>query len=481
MGLLANGYNNLVKDQIANGTLILNKDFALDSSITVAGRNSQRYRNGAYNFNLKTTLDTLGRELSFDADYSDYTGKSDEFRDSYFRNFEGNPPVEHINNLAPAKIEIMSAKLDYTHPFSKTLKMEAGWKSSWVTTDNDFKFLTQINSNWISDKNRSNHFVYKENINAAYLNLNKEFKTTTLQVGLRGEQTLSTGNSITLDKVNKRNYLEFFPSVSVSQKLSKNHQVGASFSRRIDRPNYGNLNPFIFLLDKYTYEQGNPDLQPQYTQSAELSYTYKGSATASLGYSQTNDVMSEITEQNDETKETFVKQQNLNTQTVYSFNIYAPIPVNKWWRMNNNIQVFNLGVKAELLGSELESSQTVFQINTDNQLTITKTFGAEFSGRYMSPMQYGIFHIKTAPYINAGLKKSFKSNKLNLKLSMNDIFNTQRNQGSTTFSNMNFKFSNKWESQVANFSISYRFGSNDVKPERRRSTGLEAEANRMNN
>ncbi|WP_207425437.1 outer membrane beta-barrel family protein [Pedobacter sp. SYSU D00535] len=481
IGLLYNGYSNSVSELANSGTNIFNGGFQLDSSISVLGNNRQRYVNNAINFNLKTNLDTMGRELTFDADYSKYNGKLDEFRDSYYTGFANNAGVEKVNNLAPADIEIISAKLDYTHPLNKRLKIETGLKSSWVTTDNNFRFSNFISQAWVSDAKRSNHFIYKENINAAYLNLNKEFKSTTVQLGLRGEHTNSNGNSITLDSVVKRDYFKLFPSLSISQKLGKNHQVGLSISRRIDRPSYHNLNPFIYVLDKYTYEQGNSRLNPQFTNSAELSYTFKSSTTFTLGYSKTSNVMTQITEQDNTTKVTFVQQRNLDDQTVYSFNVFAPIKVTSWWNMNNNGQVFNLGFTADLFGERLKASQTVFQFNTDQQFTISKTLGAELSSWYMSPLQYGMFHIRNSPFVNIGFKKSFQDNKLNMKLSMNDIFNTQRNRGSTSFANMNFNFRNKWESQVVNFSLSYRFGNNNVKPERKRSTGLESESSRMKN
>ncbi|MBC8054686.1 MAG: TonB-dependent receptor [Sphingobacteriaceae bacterium] len=481
IGLLINGYNNWVDEKSNSGTMIFNQPAKVDSAINVNGRNKQYYANNAFNINFKTNLDTSGKELSIDADYSKYNGKMNEFRDSYYLNFNNSTPVEYINNLAPAKIEIKSAKLDYAQPLSKSLKFETGWKSSWVTTDNDLRFSTLNGTVWSPDKNRSNHFIYKENINAAYINLNKTFKNTSIQMGLRGEHTNSNGNSVTINREVKRDYIELFPSVSLSQKLGKDHQLGASYSRRIDRPNYANLNPFIFLLDKYTFQQGNPLLNPQFTNSSQVSYTYKGSTTATLSYSKTTNVMTQITEQNDITRETFVMERNLDNQTIYSFNIYAPLKVSKWWNVNNNAQVFNMGFTADVLGDRLKASQTVFQINTDNQFTITKTLGAELSAWYMSPLQYGIFKIRNSPFLNAGLKKSFDNKKLNLKLGINDIFNSMRNRGSTKFSNMDFNFNNKWESQVVNLSISYRFGSNDVKPERRRSTGLESEANRMKN
>ncbi|WP_207421276.1 TonB-dependent receptor [Desertivirga brevis] len=486
LGLMINGYDNSVDEDAISGTDISfispSSVFKPAESINVNGRNNQRYTNSAFNFNAKTTIDTNGREITFDADYSTYKGKLDEFRDNFYsRTNATSRPVKSIHNLAPADINIVSAKIDYTHPFSKTLRLEAGLKSSYVRTDNNFRFDTLQNNIWITDRGRSNHFIYDENINAAYFNLNKQFKKTTVQIGLRAEQTYSKGNSITQDSVIERDYLNYFPSASISQKLGKDHQVGLSFSRRIDRPNYNNLNPFIYILDDYTYEQGNPYLRPQFTNSTDLSYTFKSVYTLTLNYSRTNNVIAQITEQDDKTKITLAQERNLSSQTVYSVNFFTPIQVAKWWKINNNTQVFNMGFKSALLGSQLDVNQTVFQINSDNQFTINKKTSADLSFWYMSPLRYSIFEINNTPAFNVGLKRSFNKDKMSLRANVNDIFNMRENRGKTNYANMNLNFSNKWESRVFNLSLSYKFGNSNIKPERNRNTGLDAEANRMKN
>lgn len=481
IGILVNGYSNGVTEDAISGTEIADGGLSSLGSILVEGNNNQRYVNTAFNFNAKSTLDTNGRELTFDADYSFYNGELDEYRDNSY--IETNPAkqTKYIHNLAPADINIISAKIDYTYPISKTLKVETGLKTSFVKTDNNLQFDTLTNKNWTSDRGRSNHFIYNENINSAYVNINKQHKGTTLQLGLRAEQTYSKGNSVTRDSIINKEYLNFFPSASISQKIGKNHQVGLTFSRRIDRPSYDNLNPFIYILDDYTYQQGNPYLNPQFTNSTDLSYTLKSKYTLTLNYSRTNQVITQITEQDNKTKITYAQERNLSHQTVYSANLYTPITFCKWWKLNNNMQVFNLGFKSELQGELLDVDQTVFQINSDNQLTINKLTSAELSFWYMSPLTYGIFRIRNSPAFNIGLKRAFFEEKMSLRLSVNDIFNTRTNKGSTTFGNMNLNFYNKWESRVANISLNYRFGNKNVNPERNRKTGLESEANRMKN
>lgn len=481
VGFLVNGYSNASNETSHSNTAWKN-NYNKGEDIAILGRNKQKYSNIAYNLNYKGTLDTAGKELSVDLDYSNYNGKQDELRDNVYSVIGGNPKAPlYVKNYAPSEIVVKSLKIDYTNPLSKTAKVEAGLKFSMVETDNDLLLAKLQGSAWVPDAEYTNHFLYDENINAAYLNFSKEFKKYGIQVGLRAEQTNSKGNSVTLNRVVDRSYLEFFPSVSVSHNINKNHQLGLSYSRRIDRPGYDDLNPFMNFLDEYTFQKGNEYLNPQFTNSIDFSHTFKGSITTSLTYSHTKDVMTTVTEQDDATMKTYAINRNLDEQRILGVNVYAPVPVAKWWNINNNVQVFHMAFKSKGETEDLNSGQTAVTYNMDHSFTIDKTFTAEFSTQYQSPLQYGIFKIDSRIVANAGLRKSFMNNKMNLRLSLSDIFNTRTSKLSTTYQNMNLHFEERGESRVARLTLNYRFGKNEVKPARRRSTGLESEANRMKN
>src|SRR5699024_2978630 len=123
----------------------------------------------------------------------------------------------------------------------------------------------------------------------------------------------------------KRDYLNLFPSIFVQQKVSDNYQISYNYSRRIDRPQYNNLNPFIFYLDPYTWAQGNPYLRPQYTNSFEIKQTFKRSYNLTLGYSLTKDFMAEVPEQNNSDKTTVFSQRNVDDFQNISAALVAPI------------------------------------------------------------------------------------------------------------------------------------------------------------
>ncbi len=481
IGVLINGYANRNDERSTSYTSRKN-NFNQSEIINVLGNNTEKYSNVAYNFNYKGTLDSLGKEISMDLDYSDYSGNHDEIRANSYTRFNLSPRNNlDVKNYAPSKINVKSVKLDYTHPLNKTSKLELGLKSSIVKTDNDLLLAKLVGNVFVADPEYTNRFLYDENIYAGYVNFSKEIKNTGIQLGLRTEHTESKGNSITKNEVVDRSYLEFFPSVSLSQKLGKDHQLGLSYSRRIDRPGYDDLNPFVNFLDEYTYQKGNPFLNPQFTNGLDLSHTYKGGITTTINYSHTKDVMTFVTEQDDATQRTYATQRNLDEQQIIGLTIYAPVPVAKWWNINNNLQVFNMSFKSKSADGDLNSGQTAVTYNMDHTFTINKSFTAEASVQYQSPMQYGIFKIESQMVFNAGLRKSFMKNKANLRLSMNDVFNTRKQRLSTNYQNMNLNFVEKGESQIARLTLSYRFGKNEVKAARRRSTGLEEETNRMKN
>ncbi|WP_316802614.1 TonB-dependent receptor domain-containing protein [Pedobacter nototheniae] len=482
LGFLVNGYSNTSDQQEDNNTLIGPSFSKVDSTTTSSSFTKNSYKNIAYNINYKSVLDTAGQELTFDADYSNYKGNSDinYINNYYFASGAPIRPTFFTRNATPTDIKIKALKADYTLPINKTMKFEAGLKSSWVTTNNNFAAEQLVNDIWKNDASRSNQFIYDENVNAAYVNLNKQFKSTSIQLGLRAEQTNSKGNSITENKIVKRDYLDFFPSVFINQTLDKNNDLGLSYSRRIDRPSYDDLNPFIYYLDQYTYQKGNPFLNPQYTHNFEVNYTFMKKYIASLSYSRTSDLITQALLPDG--KALYQTNENLAKQEVWGLNINIPVKLFKWWETNNNLNVFNLKYDSPNLGgSPLSTNKTSFQFKTQHTFTIVKGFTGELNGSYESPIDGGTIAIKERYSLDMGLSKSFMEKKMNLKFSLSDVFKTQRFNANSTLTGLDYNIRQNYDSRVARISFTYRFGQNEIKPARRRSTGLESEQNRMKN
>lgn len=483
LGFLFNGYANSSADLTDNNTWIGPSFSTPDSAILANNDIKSKYRNYAYNLNYKSVLDTAGQEITADLDYSRYhSGDNSNYINRFiYANGTELRPTGFLRNQSPSRINIKALKVDYTLPFSKTLKLETGIKSSSVKTDNNFIAEELKGLEWQNDKLRSNQFIYDENVNAAYFNLSKQFKSTSVQLGLRAEQTNSKGNSITENKITKRSYLDFFPSVFINQTLTKDQTIGVSYSRRIDRPSYDDLNPFIYYLDQYTYNQGNPFLNPQYTHNFEANYTFKR-YSLSLNYSLVKDVIMQVLLPNEEKKALFQTNENLAKNIVYGANLNVPVNIFKWWQTNNNLNVFHLEFSSpDLAGKALSTSKTSFTIKSQHTFIINADLNAELSARYESPLDYGTLSIGERHGIDVGISKSLMDKKINIKLAVSDVFNTQATRLGSTYPGLSYQLYQKNESRIARITLSYKFGKNELKPARRRTTGVEEEKGRLKN
>ncbi|MEM8847403.1 MAG: TonB-dependent receptor, partial [Bacteroidota bacterium] len=246
--------------------------------------------NTSYNINANVNYqfaDTLGHSLNVDLDYGGYNSDRNAFQPNTF--FDSSESVVFRETITfqetPIDIEIATAKVDYEQNFLKG-KLGLGLKVSYIDTDNTFNFFNEINGQNVLDDTQSNQFRYTENINAAYFNFNRKWGKWNLQFGLRVENTVSDGNlESTQENENnrvERNFTDFFPSGGLTYQLNRKNQFALNYSRRIQRPNYQSLNPFQFRLNELSFSEGNPFLQPQYTNNVKLSHTFNYRLTTSL-------------------------------------------------------------------------------------------------------------------------------------------------------------------------------------------------------
>ncbi len=437
------------------------------------------------NLNLKHNFNEQGKEMTVDLDYSRFANTANQDFDTRYydtHNGQGNIYQNLIQqNIAPSYIDILAARIDYVLPTESKFKYEFGAKSSYVKTDNDFIFTQLVDGNWQNDPGKTNHFIYTEWVNAAYLNVGKQWEKTGFQGGLRAEYTQSEGYSVTLDQTVPQSYLSLFPTFFVNRQLAKNHALRYSYSRRIGRPNYQQLNPFLFFLDPYTFEKGNEYLKPEFTDNTELTYTYKNAASLAIGYGHTHNSMFQVIEQNDTTRVTYQTTRNLQKNETWSANFSFPIPVFKWWNMHNNLSVYYTHYyDPNVSGGVLDIGQAAYNFYTGNTFTLKKDWSAEANMWFNSPNQFGIIRSTKAQYaINVGIQKSFLNKKARVKLNANDLFLTSFFNGKIDYENIDLAITNRWSSRRANLSFTYNFGNQNVKASRRRTTATDDLKNRV--
>ncbi len=470
------------------GTTKIGNGERVDSALYSNSDNNSRWKRQSYNFNYKGKLDTTGRELNIDLDYSRNTERNDNFLYSSYRDAIGKETWrEDVTRASqPSIINIKTAKLDYVHPLRHNDKFEAGVKFSWVDSDNDSRFDSLRNHGWEYDANRSNYFIYKENVNAAYINYNRQFKKLGIQAGVRAEQTNVTGNSVTKKEVNDTSYLNFFPSIFFSYAAHKNHQLGLSYSRRLQRPSYDDLNPFEFYIDRYTKGGGNPHLRPQYSNNIDFTWTFKSFLTTAIGYSHTKDMLSrvlepDVDETTGDTSIVVYRYMNVASKDNVNLNISAPYEITKWWKSFTTVSVFYNKFETVVKGEEINRASAGFFGNTQQTFTLGKGWSSEVSFFYVSPQisQEGLFRMKSMYALNAGLQKQILKKKGTIKLNVNDIFRTQRFRGTYEMANRDLGLRTGWDSRQVRLTFSYRFGNTNVKEARNRKTGLEDELNRV--
>ncbi|MCW3071049.1 MAG: TonB-dependent receptor [Bacteroidetes bacterium] len=432
------------------------------------------------NLNFKHTFDTLGREIKADVDYVSYSNPiKQNFRNTY-TDPAGNEflPPTAIRTSVKASLQIYSAKVDYVNPFSKSAKMEAGLKSSYVTADNDKVFYNTNNGVETLDTGKTNHFLYEENINAAYLNFSKDWDKFSIQFGLRGEQTLVQGNQVTSHVTFSRSYAQLFPSAFALYKLNEKNNISLSYSRRISRPNYQSLNPFILYVDPTFYKQGNPYLEPELSDNIELSYTFNDNLSITPYYSYASRNISAVLLQDDVNKITIQTEQNMDHVDYYGLSMNVTLKPFKWWNSFNNIDLYKGTYAGSQQGEQYVRSNTVFSINTTNSFILGKTLSAELSFFYKTREVYSVLDINPSSSLNIGIKKSFPEKKLSAKLSGTDLLYMNNTSGAIKFSSINEKFSRHRDTRVVSLSLTWIIGKGGSSASAKRQSGAEEEKRR---
>lgn len=467
-----------------------NKTGVVDRILVADNSNISDRENVNFNLNYRYA-DSLNRSLNIDADYGIYNIKSDQYQPNYYYDPTGTTiESQYIYNMiAPSEIDIYSAKADYEQDFKKG-RLGFGGKVSYVQTTNNFDRYNVYNSGKIMDSLRSNDFNYKENINALYVNYNRQLKGgIMIQAGLRMENTNAEGTSTgytssnggytTYDSTFNRNYTDFFPSAAVTFNKNPKNQWTINYSRRIDRPAYQDLNPFEFKLDEYTFQKGNTLLRPQYTNSISVTNTFNYRFTTTLNYSHVNDVFSQLIDTTEKSK-SFITKKNLAEQDIISLNISIPFQY-KWYSVFANINSYYTHYKADFgEGRTVDLDAFAMNLYVQQSFKLGKTTTAEVNAFYTSPSIWqGTFESKAMGGIDAGIQQTMLKSKLTMKATVTDIFQTMRWGGTSNFAGQYIKTNGGWESRQLRVSMVYRFGNTQVKAARQRKTAADDESKRV--
>jgi hypothetical protein len=480
IGLLFNGYHTNNASDL-NSTTTINPALNNTTLSLMDGVIKNNYSGQIYNANYKHLFKQQGRELNLDMDYAHFYNKQNQNQTYSFFTIYNTESQRNSSqrSFLPQKANVWSAKIDYQRPISKEAFFETGAKISSTKTDNDICYENLLDKVWTNDKSRSNYFKYKESISAAYINYNQQLKRWAFQLGLRTEYTFSDGNQITTNQRNKESYWDVFPSMFVQYKASEKHNFGASYSRRIRRPNYDVLNPFEISLDNYSYWAGNPYLSPSYNNNIDFKYIYMQQFSATLSWTHNEKMILMEPLENIENNKYGYIYQNFGSRTAYVLMLNYNKTFIKNWRFSFMGQLAYIKNKTNKIVTNFNNNGFSGAIWCGNNFQINKTTSFEINALLLPAIRMGYSkNDKLYNNLSLNLHKAVLNNRGTISISANDILSGQIEHSSIKFNNLYTKSYN--DSNLRNFivSFSYKFGSEKVKEYRSRNTGLEDEVDR---
>nr|WP_294941536.1 outer membrane beta-barrel protein [uncultured Mucilaginibacter sp.] len=472
-------------DFAKNNSLKISNQGHLDSVVQVGSTVERDLYNINYNINYAGKLDDAGKAVSASVTYLPYNRRSNEYINNMFFDAAGAKyrPDNLLQNLSPSHRRNWTGLLDYTNPLSKTSKLEAGFKFSHTQSDNNLIFGPQVNGVYTVDPIFSNNFVYNEDVQAGYLNYTATFGKFDMVAGLRGEYTHSRGQSVNVTStsatLNIFNYFKLFPNLLLHYVKDDKNEYSLTFARGILRPDYESLNPFLYYVDPYDFQSGNPYLKPEYTNTITLTYLYNQSISFGLYAGKTTDANFAFYTQNDATKVNLTTTRNLGDVKDIGLQINAPYAFTGWWsgELDVNAGYYHYTTYPENGGLDKGTGDVI--INSTQNFALGKSLALEVTGFYETANQYGIRRFSPNYYVNAGLSTPVLGKRGKLSLNVADIFNTNRDRAYTRYQNIDLRIGGKPETRIARLSFSYRFGKTTVKAATKHVTGTEQEQDRM--
>lgn len=462
-------------------TTVFNKIQRIDSVLNSDAKARIKSNYNAVNIYVKQLIDSSGKQLMFNADWFGYNDNKQRFFDNTSYNQSGQViPGSFAQYLSSSKqkIDLYTLKADVDLPY-KSFNLAVGAKLSFIKNKSDIAFYKMRNDTYEIDNNQTNQFSYSENTQALYLNANKTISKWDFQLGLRAEYTQTEGVSIS--STTNNDYLRLFPTLFIVYKRNENSELSLNYGRRINRPAYTKLNPFRWYSNQYSYTEGNPFLQPSYSNNIELAHTYARVLTSKLSFSHTNDGYNQVNFTDVNTNTQVLRPVNLITSYQYQLSNSITFNKLKWLESLSQLDVFYIRSNSSI-------AQTIPGLNgfgayfsTLNQVVFNKsgTIMGDINFWYQFPGVNDLNRLKSQYNVDIGIKKLLLNNKLQLALTAADIFKGGKDRYSSVVNNIRQEYKNYYDSQYLRLTVRYNFGNAQLKQQDRK-PGNEEERRRSN-
>ncbi|MCW3121713.1 MAG: hypothetical protein JWQ38_1205 [Flavipsychrobacter sp.] len=418
-----------------------------------------------YKVNKESALD-----INFDYLLSNRNARQDINNTGYDYLMNAFPYPAIMNSRQLSSVNVYSIKADYTRSFKNGVKIETGIKSSAVTTDNNALFRLYESGMWLNDTGRTNRFIYKEQINAVYGTLSRKFGARwDMRAALRAEQTNTRGIQSIHNEQFDRHYLSLFPTAYLNYAMDSNDQFELNYGRRIERPAYSQLNPFIYYSFQYNYSKGNPDLLPVYSNNIELKHSYKNILISTVAFSHATNMIGDISTADDSTKVIYNTSANFAGHSDVYYSLLFNKDLFKWWTLNAGGSVFYAVDNAVINNRTRHVEWTGYSLSVNSRFNLGKDWQLEAYAGYNSAGRWSVNATFDANlYMELGLSKKI-SKHFQLNLFAADPFYLNR-VGAHVFAD-NFRADSKFRyaSQLYSVSVTYSFGKSKSAEQRNKS------------
>lgn len=428
----------------------------LSSSIGTDNYNREHWYDYTYSIHGAHQFSEKGTRLDVDIEYeqSKFRSLQSQIQESLLDSAEA---YADRRGKIPSTLRVFNGKLDFTIPVLDNHTLETGWKSTVKSNDNPSVYEIKANNLWIVDPETTNHYDYKENIHAAYVNYKVNWEHWQVQIGLRNEYTDRNIHQKTTAERHQTEYNKLFPSASIKYETNQAHSYYASYSKRINRPSHFDLNPFRFYNDPFNYWQGNAHLKPEITHATEIGYSWSKYLIATVYFSQTQDVMTQVYtyEQN---QTIMVKTlENLSKSYHYGATLTTAVNPTDFWTMSAMFNMFNNQYKGEYQETTIDSKQVAYTVNAQNSFTFSKGIKAELNAQYFSKSNIGLYKREAYFDLSIGASKSIFKEKGSIKLALTDVLKT--NNFTIVGDNFDSKVKQKYDldSRIATLSFNYKW------------------------
>lgn len=418
--------------------------------------------NFEYALTYKRTFEKQGHELTADVRYQDNDETENSALSEQFFQSDMTPsgaPDLTQRSYNKEREQLLAAQVDYVQPVGKDGKLETGLRSTFRSISNDYLVEEYANDAWVVFPGLSNDFRYNENIHAGYLIYGNKKGKFSYQAGLRAEFSDVKTELLQTSEANDRNYLSLFPSMHVTYDLPAQNAVQLSYSRRLRRPGFRDLNPFSSFSDNRNFFTGNPDLNPEFTDIVEMGhikYWENASLSSSVYYRYTSGKIDRIRTLNEDGVTFLTRPENLLSEDAYGLEFVLSYNPFKWWTINGSFNFFRAIVDGGNLGESFQSDTYGWFTRGTSRFNVFKNTDLQVRFDYRSPEQTTQGSRKAMYSIDLGASRDILKQKGTLTLSVRDLLNSRRmrsiSEGDDFYANTDFQ----WRARQITLTLNYR-------------------------